>query len=88
MISNQLELTSIKRDWIDESIPKVLHFCRGLKSFESADLHDMLGEPMHPNWFGILFARLRKAGLIEHVGFGPSKNKASNGSAVYFWKLV
>lgn len=85
----QLELSSLKRDWIDRNISRVLDAARGLPSFEAYDLRDAYtNPPACSNWVGIMFARLRKSRLIQEVGFAPSKNKASNGARVILWRLV
>ena len=86
MISNQLELTSIKRDWVEQSIPRVEMFFDG-KEFTSDDLHRILDAPDHANYFGVLIATMKKRGLIKEVGYEVSTQPERNKARVLKWRM-
>ena len=84
----QLELTTIRRQWIDEAIPVVLDYGRTVPEFGSDDLHNILPVPQHPNYFGVLFSQLKARNLITEAGFRMSKNRAANGRKLQTWRLI
>ena len=91
----QLELTEIKRAWLDQSLEKFtddnhegLWLLRELGEFTSDDIHVCLPQPPdHPNWYGVLVAKMKNAGLIKCVGYRPSTRKERNGGVVRVWRV-
>lgn len=80
-----MELTSIKRAWIDEAVArfKTLYLPA---EWTSDDLHKTLPVPDSDAWWGVLMAKLKNTGLIECVGYRPSARKARNGGVLRVWK--
>ncbi len=87
----QLELSTLKRDWI-ESAARV--FSRMLlleeipKSFTTDLLHESLEAPLDPNWMGCLMAKLRNQGRVRVIGRVTSKRKEANGRKINVWEAV
>lgn len=84
----QLELKAIKRAWVDDAAAKLANMIHKLGRFSSDDLHPLLPEPQHPNWFGILFAAMKNKGLIRRVDAIASKRPESNGRLISVWEAV
>jgi hypothetical protein len=84
---HQLELTGLKRVWLDDAFAK---FCRNrpVFSFTADDLHKILPAPEHQNWWGVLTARLKNAGVIRRVGAQPSTRPEANGRMVSVWEAI
>ncbi len=82
----QLELADLRRPWVDEVMPTLAALLPGLGEFTADDLHGKLPEPEHHNWYGVLVACARNAGLIERVGARPSKRPEANGRWLAVWK--
>lgn len=85
MNGNQLELSGIKRAWLDDCEPRLALILPQLGEFTSDELHRILPKPEHPNWFGVLLANLKCAGLIECVGYRSSARKERNGGVLRVW---
>lgn len=85
-MTHQLELTDIKRAWIDDCAPRLALILPQLGEFTSDDLHRILPSPEHPNWYGVLLAKLKCAGLVECVGYRPSARKERNGGVLRVWR--
>ena len=82
-----LQLSLLKREWADSAEPVILEKMRGT-IFTTDDLHSLLPTPDHPNWFGILMASLKNKGLVERVGYQPSRRPESNGRAIAVWRII
>jgi hypothetical protein len=93
-MNNQLELDEIKRTWIEtafaqfQTLRRENIFAEMLKEFTADDLHTLLTPPENVNWFGILFARLKRAGLIRRVSARASTRPAANGRLVSVWQSI
>lgn len=84
----QLELATVKRDWIDDaawSLEPILH---RLGRFTTDDLHPLVPAPANKNWWGILAAQLKNKGLIRRVSAAPSRRPEANGRLVSVWEVV
>jgi len=91
---HQLELSDLKRDWIEEAALLV----KGLAErgqlpdlFSSDDLHVLLpNKPKDGNWWGCLMAKLRNEGKIIRTGSKPSTRESRNGAWIgaYRWRRV
>lgn len=76
-MTNQLSLFS--HQWLDEAEAVVLSKFSPGSSFSSDDVHRVVSEPEHDNLVGILFARLRRKGLIVRTGSRVSERLSANG---------
>lgn len=83
-----LELTSTRNDWCSRVAPEVLRLMRGRSEFSTDDLHGVIEEPEHFNWFGILLAKLKNQGSVEAVGWKVSRRPEANGRKVTTWRAV
>ena len=81
----QLELKNLQRSWVDESAPRVVNQLPTLGEFTADDLHKLLPEPLEPNWYGVLCAKLKNLGLIKRIGARPSARKERNGGLISVW---
>jgi hypothetical protein len=88
MSAHQLELATIKRDWIDDAAWMLEPILHRLGRFTADDLHPLLPTPRNHNWFGILVARLSNRGLIRRVNAVPSRRPEANGRLVSVWEAV
>ncbi len=84
----QLELTTIKRQWIDDAASQFALMAHKLGVFTFDDLHKILPTPEHVNWFGVLAAKLKNEGLIKRVNAVPSKRPEANGRLISVWEVV
>lgn len=84
-MTNQTQLSLLDREWISTYAPVVLATMRG--QWTTDDLHAILPEPEQKNWLGALIATLRNQGLIEKVGYRPSKRPEANGRAICVWRV-
>ena len=83
----QLELATIKRDWIDAVLPEVRRVIADGKEFTSDDLHARIATPPDsPNWWGVLLAKLANEQAIERVGARASSRPVANGRLVSVWR--
>ena len=78
------QLDFLQRDWCELCEPVVLAMAGGV--FTSDDLHPILPTPQHHNWFGVLMARMKNKGLVERVGYQPSKRPEANGRPIAIWR--
>lgn len=83
---HQLELTDVRRSWIDAAIPLVVERIKDGQSFSADNLHTFLPAPEHLNWYGILCASLKRRGLIVNAGYATSTRPERNGAKVGLWK--
>lgn len=85
---NQIELSAIKRRWIDEAIASFNSRAFSLGTFTADDLHKYLPQPEHNGWWGCLVASLRCAGRIKEVGRVRSNRPEANGRKVTLWNAI
>lgn len=88
-MTTQLELTTLKRDWIDDNAPAVRQWIAltNGNEFTSDDIrHDLLLQPSQPNWMGCLMAGIEASGLIVGTGWTRSKRPSRNGGTVKVWR--
>ena len=88
MIGNQLELSELKRCWIDEAALRFKVHAPRLGQFTNEDLHRLFPAPEHPNWWGVLFAQLRNKGLIRRVSARSSNRPEANGRLISVWEVT
>jgi hypothetical protein len=89
MSGNQLELSALKRAWIDDAEKQFLEtFSWGGRTFSADDLRFYVNEPPHPNWVGCLMARLRNMNKIREIGRVKSSRPEANGRKISFWEVV
>ena len=82
----QLELTDLRRAWIDEAAAWLSNRFDQLGNFTADDLHKILPAPApHPNWYGCLVAKLRCSGAIMEVGRRKSARIEANGRKIAVW---
>ena len=88
MSGQQLELKSMKRQWIDDVAGQFAAHAE--KGFEfSADwIHANFTEPWEPNWYGGLLAKLKNEGLIQEIGRVVSSRPERNWAKISLWKVV
>jgi hypothetical protein len=88
---HQLELSDLKRDWIERTVAEVLGLAEAGKLVEvwsTDDLHALVAEaPYEVNWWGCLAAKMRNKGLIIRTGSIPSKRPEANGRWIATWKV-
>ena len=84
----QLELSEMRRDWIDLYAPTVVALLPALGDFTADDLRGKIPDPPHPNWFGSLIARLRKLKLVVEVGRVRSTRSKRNGAKISAWRAA
>lgn len=86
-MTNKTQLDTLDREWVDRSYDLIIH---GLTPGEinSDLLHDYLGEPPHRNHFGVLLAKLKRAGKLAYLGHIRSKRKSANGRNISNWRLL
>lgn len=85
-MTTQLELSSLKRDWIEENIAPAMALARTMPTFSTDQLHPVLTSPQHQNWYGVLMSCLKRRGLIQRVGYAPSTRPASNSRVIAVWR--
>ncbi len=86
MSGQQLELSELKRAWIDDSFQKFN--ARDIGQFSVEELRLFLSEPPHENWWGCLVAKLRCTGKIKEIGRVKSTRTERNGAKITLWKVV
>jgi len=84
-VTTQLDL--LKRDWCETATPIVLRMMRGMQ-FTTDDVHGYVNPPEHPNWFGVLMARMKNKHLIERIGYQPSTRPEANGRPIAIWRVI
>ncbi len=73
--------------WRDRCDAGIAELARRGEPFQAADLADHgVPEPDHPNRWGPRLLAASKAGLIEAVGYAPSKRPSTACSAVRVWR--
>jgi len=80
----RLSLDLVKHTWLAQTAPVVPELMRGL-AFTADDLHARLPAPAHQNWWGVLLAQLKNAGVIRKAGYRPSGRPQANGRVVAVW---
>ena len=84
IMAEQLEIATLRRDWIEESIDQLVHILKP-QSFTADALHLLLISPDHDNWFGAMVACMKKRGLIKEIGWKVSKRRERNGARLILW---
>jgi hypothetical protein len=84
----QLELDTLKRDWIDDCLERFELHAPRLGSFSTEDLHRLLPVAPHPNWWGCLVAKLRCSGRIREIGRVKSTRPERNGAKITLWQTI
>jgi hypothetical protein len=87
MSTIQLELSAIKRDWIQSAAPEVLRYAGTVAEFTTDDLRGVVPEPECRNWWGCVLAALKNEGRIVETGRRPSKRPEANGRKISAWRL-
>ena len=87
-MSHQLELTAIKRAWLDEAVAAFESRSFSIGTFTADDLHQYLPKPDHDGWWGCLVAKLRCASRIREVGRVRSARPERNGAKITLWQNV
>jgi len=87
-MSVQLELSGLRREWIEDAAPRVVTLLPSLGTFTADDLRGRIPEPPQPNWFGCLIARLRNTGLIQEAGRVKSTRPERNGAKISAWRAA
>ena len=85
-MTNQLELSELKRSWCDCASPIVEQYAATHGAFTMDDVRPLLPEPEHANWYGILLSIARRRGIIERVGYQASTRAERNGGVVCVWR--
>ena len=86
-VTTQLELSDLRRSWIEAAIPRVRMFFDG-QEFTADDLHRVLERPEQRNWFGVLMATLKNRGLIVETGYIVSTRPERNRACVLKWRMI
>ena len=85
---NQLELSEIKRVWIDDAHARFMARLFSIGTFSADDLRHYVEPPPEPNWIGCLMARLRNEGRIREVGRVRSNRPERNGAKISLWQTL
>lgn len=72
--------------WESLALGAIRHLAESGRPFQAHDL-DELGVPApdHPNRYGSVFAKAKRAGLIRKVGYAPSKRPRRDGGVSAVW---
>lgn len=81
------QLSLLDRSWCDHAATVVLCKLKG-KAFTADEVHPLISEPFHPNWFGVLMARMAKSGLVRKIGYRPATRPSANGRVVAVWEVA
>jgi hypothetical protein len=87
-MTHQLELSEMKRAWIDEALTAFNARAFSIGTFCADELHQYLPPPDHDGWWGCFVAKLRCAGRIKEVGRVKSTRPERNGAKVTLWQVV
>ena len=82
-MKTQLDL--LERDYVTRNSPLVLAAMRG-RDFTADDIHGVVEPPANQNWYGVLFAAIRRQ--LVKVGYRPSARKEANGRVVAVWRVA
>jgi len=86
-MTTQLDL--LQRDWCDEAERLMLMLYGQNDTFTIDGLHAWIPKPPHPNWWGVLMAKLRATGRYENTGARRKSNRPSaNGRKVPVWRVL
>jgi hypothetical protein len=89
MTQGVLDLTTVRRSWINDHKPVVMNYARIVDKFTTDDLHPLFHpEPSVPNWIGCLIRQLARSGSIRSIGYTQSKRPVSNGRAIAVWTIA
>lgn len=87
-MSVQLELKAIKHAWLNDAASQFALVGHKLGRFTFDDIHRLLPQPEHPNWFGVLAAQLKNKGMIRRVNSVPSRRPEANGRLISVWEVI
>ena len=73
-------------DWFIEARTAVLKMAG--RTFSADDVHRIASQPIHPNNWGKLFARMAVEGIIEPDGVTKSTRKSRHGGLVRTWRVT
>jgi len=85
LISMKTQLDLLERDYVTRNSPLVLAAMRG-RDFTADDIHGVVEPPSNQNWYGVLFAAIRRQ--LVKVGYRPSERKEANGRVVAVWRVA
>ena len=88
MMQPQLQLDTLKRDWIDSAVESFNARAFSIGTFTADDLHHYLPPPEHDGWWGCLVAKLRCSGRIKEVGRVKSMRPERNGAKITLWQTI
>lgn len=72
-------------NWRGEVIDKILELAATGRDFTADDLHEV-GEPAHPNSWGVVMRSAEVAKHIQCVGFKNSRRRGRNHSGLRVWR--
>lgn len=79
-------IASLERHrWVDRARVEAWRYCHHLGQVTSDDLHDVMGEPPHPNCYGAIFHHKRFRATGERV---RSKRPEAHGREIRVWRLA
>jgi hypothetical protein len=89
MSGQQLDLSELKRVWIDDAAKTLDHtlLARG-NEITVEDVRRLVLEPPHTNWYGCLMARLKNSSRIREIGRVRSSRPEANGRKISLWEVV
>ena len=82
-----LQLDLLQRSWCERVEREVISHAKGAAEFTTDSIRDFVESPAHPNWFGVLMARMKNQGLVESIGWRVSQRKAANGRPIRVWRI-
>lgn len=59
-----------------------------LRTFTADDVRSHIGNPEHPNWWGIAFAQAKRRGEIESVSSETARARSRNGGSLKVWRAA
>ena len=83
-----LQLDTLRRAWVDESVAWFIAHNFQFDELTSDDLHGKLPEPPHANYYGSLLAALKKLGHVRKLGYRVSTRPSANCRPVSLWQTV
>lgn len=91
-LTGPMALEDAKHAWLadaDHAISALAVRChRTDQTFTADDVHKIIGDPEHPNWWGVAFASAKRRGEIELAGYAISRSKSRNGGVLRVWRAA
>lgn len=72
-------------DWAAEGLALIERMAAEGRRFSTDDLHEVIGEPRHPNQWGRLMRRAATLGYVEADGFMLSRRRSRHGAVIRVW---